>query len=56
MQTISFKTTDEMLRKMDEMVERGLFVSRSDLIRSAIRLLLEQYERILRERSEKIRI
>ena len=56
MQTVSFKVTEEILRKMDELVEQGIFVSRSDLIRSAIRMLFEQYEKIQKRRSERIRL
>jgi len=55
MQTVSFKVTDEMLRKMDELVEEGYFIHRSDLIRYAIRMLIEEYEKMKKKKVETIR-
>ena len=52
MQTVSFKITEEMLKKIDELVDKGIFISRSDLIRSALRMLLEQYQKVIKTRVE----
>lgn len=40
MRQINFKTTEQQIEDMDALVYRGLYVSRNDVIRSAIRDLL----------------
>lgn len=41
MKEIYFRTTDEQVRKMEELVKKGIYVNRSDVIRDAIRKFLE---------------
>jgi len=40
--TVTFKVPESMLKKLDDLVEKGLFTNRSEAIRHAIRLLLQQ--------------
>lgn len=56
LRTISFKVTDELIKKIDELVEEGMFLNRSEAIRYAIRLLLEQQEKIKKKRVERIQL
>lgn len=42
MRVVSFKASEELIRRIDELVERGYFVNRSEAIRHAIKLLLEK--------------
>ena len=43
---ISIKIPMEQLRQLDSLVQQGLYASRSEAIRAAVRRLLEDYERI----------
>ena len=43
MPTIGAVVTDDQNRKIDSLVERGIFLNRSDFVRSAIREFLEGF-------------
>jgi Predicted transcriptional regulators containing the CopG/Arc/MetJ DNA-binding domain and a metal-binding domain len=41
---ISLKIPMALLKEVDELVEKGVFVSRSEAIREALKLLLSRYK------------
>ena len=43
---ISIKIPMEQLKQLDSLVQQGLYASRSEAIRAAVRRLLEEYERM----------
>lgn len=43
MKVITFRIEDDLLDKMEELVKRRIFKDKSELIRYAIRRLLETY-------------
>ncbi|MHA1616442.1 MAG: ribbon-helix-helix domain-containing protein [Candidatus Njordarchaeales archaeon] len=44
MRTITLKIPEDLLRKLDDLVRRGVFSNRSIAIREAIKLLIARYE------------
>jgi len=40
---VTFKIDERLLRRLDELVTRKIFTSRSEAIREAVRLLLKVY-------------
>ena len=49
MKVISIRLPDWMLELIDKLVEKGIFISRSEFIRYAIRHALKRYEKELSE-------
>lgn len=49
MKVISIRLPDWMLELIDQLCMKGIFISRSEFIRYAIRLALKRYERELYE-------
>lgn len=49
MKVISIRLPDWILNLIDKLCEKGIFISRSEFIRYAIRLALKRYERELEE-------
>jgi len=43
MKVVSVRLPDWMIEKLDELVERGIFICRGEAIRASIRLLFRQY-------------
>jgi Arc/MetJ-type ribon-helix-helix transcriptional regulator len=43
MRTITVKIPEYLLRMIDRLVEEGLFYSRSDAVREAVRMLVDKY-------------
>ena len=43
MRTITVKIPEYLLRMIDRLVEEGVFYSRSDAVREAVRMLVEKY-------------
>jgi Arc/MetJ-type ribon-helix-helix transcriptional regulator len=43
MRTITVKIPEYLLRVIDRLVEEGVFYSRSDAVREAVRMLVEKY-------------
>jgi len=43
MKVVTFRIEKEILEKMNELVERGYFKDKSELIRYAVRRLLEEW-------------
>lgn len=53
---VNLRLDEDLVRKVDALVQRGLFKSRTEAIACAIKSLLrEHYGRVLRERMEKVR-
>lgn len=52
MKVISIRLPDWILNLIDKLCEKGIFISRSEFIRYAIRLALKRYERELEEGRE----
>jgi len=44
MSTVTFKLSDEYVKAIDELVDEGVFISRSEALRTAVRLLVERYQ------------
>jgi len=52
MKVISIRLPDWILNLIDRLCEKGVFISRSEFIRYAIRAALKRYERELEEFTE----
>lgn len=52
MRTISIKIPEWMLQLIDKLIEKRIFISRSEFIRYAIRLALKRYEDQLQEQPQ----
>ncbi|MFB6203435.1 MAG: ribbon-helix-helix domain-containing protein [Candidatus Nanohaloarchaea archaeon] len=44
MATVSVRLSDQLNRKLDEMVEKGVFKDRTDAVHEAVRLLMLRYD------------
>ena len=45
MKVVTAKLPEYLIRAIDELVEKGMFHSRSDVIRTAVRMLVDKYTR-----------
>ena len=52
MRTISIRIPEWMLQLIDKLIEKRIFISRSEFIRYAARLALKKYEYILQEQPQ----
>lgn len=43
-ETVPAKITSELVKRMDELVKKGLYCSRSELVRDAVRRLIGEKE------------
>ena len=46
MALISVRIPDELLKEVDYLVEKGVFQSRAEAIRYALRIMLQQYKKV----------
>jgi Arc/MetJ-type ribon-helix-helix transcriptional regulator len=54
--TASVKLTDYLMSQVDELVEKGIFVNRSEAIREAIRLMINSQFGIMKGKAGKTQI
>ncbi len=47
--TVSFKVPRELLKELDDLIEKGVFSTRSEAIRHALSMLIRRYSNATRE-------
>jgi len=50
---ICVKLSDSLLSEIDELIKKGVYVTKSEIIREALRLLVERYRRQRGDRHER---